>query len=340
MKPAPTSGTITVRKEVSLPPDTRRPEAPLHRQHLLREQRVLPHRGERQARQHLVHPRRRQRRGTSPRRSRRSRTLDRHRLHLAGSAAGSPANVDTGSTSVALAPGDDVVCTYKNTFRRPPSGLTLRKVSTGGTGTLRLRHRGRRRPGRRRVRGDHRPPGSPTLVEPADEIADLPAGTYTVTETTPPDVGGTWSLDRVDCLPDAAKQERSGDKVDDHRRSAARAPSARSTTASRRPATSRCARSRSAARARRASRSGRCSATSRPEREQIATTTEPGVAVTATGDEPRRAPDRRVLDPGDDRRPEPLGDRVRRLRRHPVPVRQGAVRARADRTRIRRATAP
>ena len=48
------------------------------------------------------------------------------------------------------------------------------------------------------TRSPRRPgPGLPVLVEPADKIADLRAGTYTVTETTPPDVGGTWSLDSV-----------------------------------------------------------------------------------------------------------------------------------------------
>ena len=233
----------------------------------------------------------------------------------------------TGRTSVALEPGDDVVCTYKNTFRRPPSGLTLRKVSTGGTGDFDFDIDGE---------GNAIPnafartvePGLAALVEPADEIADLPTGTYTVKETTPPDIGGTWALDHVDCLPDVAKQDREGDKVSIivvkgpgtvctfyNRFTPAGHITLRKITlggtgddALPGPAAVR----RVAARARADRDHDRGGRSRRGDRRQ-----------------PGRAADRHVLDPGDDRRPEPLGDRLRRLRRHSRPVRQGAVRARA-----------
>ena len=64
--PPPTSGTITVRKEVTLPTGHAGAEAALHRQHLLRRQRVLP----------------RQRRTPAP--ARRRSSVPRHDMELQG----------------------------------------------------------------------------------------------------------------------------------------------------------------------------------------------------------------------------------------------------------------
>ena len=194
----------------------------------------------------------------------------------------------TGRTSVALEPGDDVVCTYKNTFRRPPSGLTLRKVSTGGTGEFDFDIDGE---------GNTIPnafartvePGLSTLVKPADEIADLPTGTYTVEETTPPDIGGTWALDHVECLPDVAKQDREGDKVSII---VVKGPGTVCTFYNRFTPAGRIT-------LRKITLGGTATTRfqvrplfgeSRPEREQIATTTEEGVPVEATGDSLEKLP--------------------------------------------------
>ena len=192
-------------------------------------------------------------------------------------------NLATGRTDVALANGDDVDCTYKNTFRRPPSGLTLRKVSTGGTGRFGFDIDG----DDGRVEGafaETLTPGLSALVEPADDIADLPAGTYTVTETTPPDVGGTWTLDRVDCLPGDAVSNRSGHKV--------------TIVVDRAPGTVCTFHNRFTPAGKITLRKVTLGGTAttryqvrplfgepRPEREQLATTTEAGVPVTATGDD-------------------------------------------------------
>ena len=105
-------------------------------------------------------------------------------------------DVASGRTDVLLAKGDDVVCTYKNSFRRPPSGLTLRKISAGGTGIFgfKIEGEGSLIDG---ASAETTQPNLSTLVTPTDKIADLSPGTYTVTETTPGDDGGTWSLDSV-----------------------------------------------------------------------------------------------------------------------------------------------
>ena len=82
----------------------------------------------------------------------------------------------------------------------PAGGLAIRKITHRRRRHVRLRRSTgeggqRRRPARRpRIRT------SPRSAEPAGPIADLPAGTYTRHGgRRPPDRGGTWSLERVDC---------------------------------------------------------------------------------------------------------------------------------------------
>jgi hypothetical protein len=115
-------------------------------------------------------------------------------------------DLDTRETTVSLGAGDDVTCTYHNRYRRPPAGLALRKISLGGLGTFGFDIRGE---------GEHltgtattTEPRLATRVEPSDAIADLGAGTYEVTEDLPPNVGGTWSLERVNCSPGGLVQSR------------------------------------------------------------------------------------------------------------------------------------
>jgi uncharacterized repeat protein (TIGR01451 family) len=113
---------------------------------------------------------------------------------------GSTWTIDGPATSVQLGAGDHVTCTYENRYRRPPSGLAIRKVTLGGIGTTRFGVTGE---------GEHvdasattDTPGIAVEAEPSDAIADLPAGTYRINEQLPPDIGGTWTFERVNCLPD------------------------------------------------------------------------------------------------------------------------------------------
>ena len=81
VKPPPTSGTITVRKEVSLPPDTPAQKLRFTGNISYANNEFFLTAVERQPDEPEVHPRRRMRPGTSPRRSR-PRDADRHRLHV------------------------------------------------------------------------------------------------------------------------------------------------------------------------------------------------------------------------------------------------------------------
>jgi hypothetical protein len=112
----------------------------------------------------------------------------------------SATDIPTRTAAITLGAGDTVTCTYANTFRPPPSGLTLRKVSNGAVGTFGFD-----------VRSDvdavpdaaatTREDGIAAIVEPADTIGFLREDTYEVTEDPPADVGGTWRLARVNCVP-------------------------------------------------------------------------------------------------------------------------------------------
>ncbi len=148
-------------------------------------------------------------------------------------------------------------------------------------------------------------------------------------ETTPPDVGGTWSLDRVDCLPDAAKQGRSGDKVSII---VIRGPGTVCTFYNRFTPAGHIT-------LRKVTLGGTGTTRfqvrplfgeTRPEREQIATTTAEGVAVTATGDDLDELPIGRYSIQETIGGPNRWETRVGGLQRPPVPVREGHVRDRAD----------
>ena len=193
----------------------------------------------------------------------------------------------TGRTSVALRPGDDVVCTYRNSFRRPPSGLTLRKISLGGTGRFGFDIDGTEGAVANAF-SRTLTPGIAELVEPRGEIADLAAGTYAVTETLPPDEGGSWELERVACDPGEAKGERENGSVEIDVRPAGTVCTFynRFTPAGRITLRKVTLGGTAAARFQVRPLSG----DPRPEREQLATTTEPGESVTATGDDLENLP--------------------------------------------------
>jgi hypothetical protein len=187
----------------------------------------------------------------------------------------------TRETTVTLGAGDKVTCTYKNTYRRPASGLAIRKVSLGGLGTFGFAIDGQ---------GEHvtgsattTEPGVATRVQPADDIAQLGAGTYRVTEDLPPDRGGTWSFVGVNCSPGGRRAVR-GSVVDitvppdgvnpictfTNRFTPAGQITLRKITLGGTASTRFQVRPEFGE--------------TRPEREQLAVTTEPGVPADATGD--------------------------------------------------------
>jgi hypothetical protein len=130
----------------------------------------------------------------------------------ASETGGSSWTIDGPTTSVQLGAGDEVTCTYANRYRRPASGVALRKVTLGGIGTTEFDITGE---------GEHvtgrattETPGIAVQVEPADAIGNLPTGTYRVNEDLPPDIGGTWSFERLNCLPGARIVRREPVEID------------------------------------------------------------------------------------------------------------------------------
>jgi hypothetical protein len=189
-------------------------------------------------------------------------------------------DVATGAASVTLGAGDRVTCTYQNTYRRPPSGLAIRKVSLGGVGTFGFRVTGEGE--RVTASAETEFPGVAVQAGPAEPIADLPPGSYRINEQLPPDVGGTWRFLRADCLtpPALARAEPIEIEVPVGNGTACTffnefTPAGRITL-------------------RKITLGGTASTRfqvrpefgdTRPERRQLAVTTEPGEAVKATGDQ-------------------------------------------------------
>ena len=108
-------------------------------------------------------------------------------------------DVPSAETSVILAAGDVVTCTYTNTETPPEGSLRITKTTTGGVGTFRY---------------TVTPAGSQggsavgavaTTSAPGVEVAASPAtiplapGSYTIAESLPSVKGGTWSLTGVHC---------------------------------------------------------------------------------------------------------------------------------------------
>ncbi len=108
------------------------------------------------------------------------------------------ADLGTATASITLAPEDTVTCTYVDEFVPPPGGLTIRKLTLGGTG---------------RFTFAAAPPagGAPTdavaetheqglAVDADPSPLSLAPGAYRLSETSPADsAAGRWSLSSVNC---------------------------------------------------------------------------------------------------------------------------------------------
>ena len=107
------------------------------------------------------------------------------------------ASTAAGRASIDLAPGDHVTCTYSNEYAPPPQGLTIRKVTHGGTGHFSY---------------DVGPVGGGEAAHAAvttseEGIAaeadpsplDLAAGRYAISEQVPESDRGRWVLQAVEC---------------------------------------------------------------------------------------------------------------------------------------------
>ena len=103
-------------------------------------------------------------------------------------------DVATGAVSVRLAAGDTVTCTYVNRLAPPPSGLELSKLTLGGVGRFGFVVDGASARTALVLATDT--VGVPVASDPLE----LPAGSYTVDESSPRRSGtGRWRLDDVVC---------------------------------------------------------------------------------------------------------------------------------------------
>jgi hypothetical protein len=99
------------------------------------------------------------------------------------------------TVTVTLAAEDTVTCTYTDQ-PRPTGPLALFKESANGVGTFGFDVT---QPDGTTQHFDATTTRVDTPVQVATAPNGGPTGTWTATETLPPDNGGTWSLDRVEC---------------------------------------------------------------------------------------------------------------------------------------------
>jgi uncharacterized repeat protein (TIGR01451 family) len=102
---------------------------------------------------------------------------------------------------VALADGDTVTCTYTNTHRPPPVGLTVQKITRGGVGTFPMSVSGL---GSFELTTTQ--PGTPA----EKTLSAEPGSTHTITETLPESDTGTWTAESITCKGVRQRLLRSG----------------------------------------------------------------------------------------------------------------------------------
>jgi hypothetical protein len=99
------------------------------------------------------------------------------------------------TTSITLQPEDHVTCVYTNRFVPPPGGLTIAKITQGGSGRFGYVVSGGG--AAHTAHATTTEPGVPANAEPA--LTSLAAGTYTIRERRPASSDGTWRLASVRC---------------------------------------------------------------------------------------------------------------------------------------------
>jgi len=112
-------------------------------------------------------------------------------------ASHSVVSLATASLATTLAPADTVTCTYTDEFVPPPGGLLIRKITLGATGHFGFSVAP--------ASGGAPFSASATTIEEglaADAVPgplSLPAGSYSLTESSPHSHAGRWSLTAVSC---------------------------------------------------------------------------------------------------------------------------------------------
>jgi uncharacterized repeat protein (TIGR01451 family) len=115
-------------------------------------------------------------------------------------AAGSPVStfdISGGTATINLAALGNVTCTYTNQYVPPPGGLTIRKITRGGVGQFTFDVTPVGGGAGHRVTATTTQQNVPVNALPS--LVDLAPGTYTIDEHTPVTHKGDWNLDSVSC---------------------------------------------------------------------------------------------------------------------------------------------
>jgi hypothetical protein len=113
---------------------------------------------------------------------------------------GPPASTWTAgrTTTIKLVAGEHVTCVYNNHYVPPGSGLTIRKITLGGTGSFGYRISPASGGGAAdRASATTTDPGVPVNATPS--LLSLAPGTYAIRERRPASPDGTWRLVRARC---------------------------------------------------------------------------------------------------------------------------------------------
>ena len=105
----------------------------------------------------------------------------------------------SGSTAhIHLAAGDHATCVYHNAYVPPPGGLTIRKVTRGGVGTFSYTVTASPTPGEvHRAQATTTQPRVP--VDAVPSLLNLAPGSYVIAEQKPTSPDGRWHLRHVRC---------------------------------------------------------------------------------------------------------------------------------------------
>jgi uncharacterized repeat protein (TIGR01451 family) len=119
---------------------------------------------------------------------------------VCANASGSPPStfdISGGTATIHLAALSDVTCTYTNHYVPPPGGLTIRKVTHGGVGQFSFDVTPVGGGAAHTVTATTTQQNVPVNAVPS--LVDLEPGTYTIDEHVPDTSKGDWSLDSVSC---------------------------------------------------------------------------------------------------------------------------------------------
>ena len=109
----------------------------------------------------------------------------------------STATVDGATTSIRLVAGEHVTCVYTNTYQPPPGGLTIYKLTHGGVGAFGYEVTPDGGGAVRHAVATTTVPLVPVAADPS--LQDLAPGSYTITERSPSTGQGRWQTLSIRC---------------------------------------------------------------------------------------------------------------------------------------------